>query len=253
MNGPGLLEALVDLASAREPAVTPRLPSVFESLEADLGVRDERRVEVHDFVPADEAPIPAARHRPPELRKSLAPNVPVHETYDDAETIAQAPLQPSVARRAAARTEPDAPPVPGGRPVRVAAPSRPVDEPLDEPHTHRLSADDELIAHHRIAMGPPVRDEQPQPERHAREWVPAERDQPASIFLPAPGPPLQFSRRDAGEAAAAPVAPVINVTIGRVEVRAVARDVKGAPRGGNGQESKRMSLDEYLERRAGQR
>jgi hypothetical protein len=47
--------------------------------------------------------------------------------------------------------------------------------------------------------------------------------------------------------------PVINVTIGRIEVRAVAEDSKASRRSHESRERKPMSLDEYLKQRGGGR
>lgn len=280
---PDFLAHMVDKALGTAAAVEPRLPSLFElpqgaMLRAGTGWPDDPlrvadregergRLTVGTPVVADPALLPQ-----PDKRDAAAGS-----DSGSSGSLMPAFFAPMPAAREsallAARTDRDAARSDRGAPGGQTAEARrtPVTQELrplsdgDEVAALRPPAPDRdrpsPLSSFPAGRDPATKSEEPE-ETHARDADRAERATLAPdarairpVIVVAPPTVPYRSRRDEvrGEQANAQPVPVVNVTIGRIEVRAVqAPGVAMKPR-----PEKRgpqpMSLDEYLKRRGGGR
>jgi hypothetical protein len=284
----GYLASLVERVTPTEPTLRRRQPALFEGTHAALAEPAPDLADTHvarqDMAPtlagpatnlrpmdAPPAPMLAPRGSTPRTEQDHAPitapqsvAVPHEAPHVDSTVrvvmvespVRAAPLPPVFAPAATTRA-PASPPEPPARPEamrtrpapapeREAAPRsrRPPEPPAEAPMTHNRAE----------ARAAPVAIlTQPQPS--AAPPVPA-----ATPPRPAPLPtvsPRNAARRQAATApqpaprATARELPPIEVTIGRIEVRAVT-GASSASRG-TSTAAPKLSLDQYLRDRGGQR
>jgi hypothetical protein len=255
---PDFLGRLVDQALGRDDALQPRLRSLFEpvpgtAVATGLGGQDEIAAPL-----AEESAAPPAVSDPDDMLQRNAARPAKTETDAGDKADAREPLRraPHIAQgadgvlRAAPRLTRT------GAPGEVATPNlpRPPWTATTPKSTRGMS---------RVL---PARDETNALGESRREApratvTPAEHPVAPAKAVAARRPPTQrivvepatAPHRPAGEPlpVAADQAPVINVTIGRVEVRAVPTPSSPAPRRPEARGPRPMTLDEYLKQRGG--
>lgn len=261
----GFLSHLVARARGTDSAIEPRLPSLFEPVAvpstalaaepAELSVPPSPRPDTApDGVPGAKQPPAVGGLRPLELPpltgSARREEAPLEEGRQAHEPPAR-PVPRAVARAAASMGFPAE--EPGSRPATAG--SRPDAAPRERPRPRGSSAPSAAPLETERAKAGAVTGEQrsvlQEPERRAPGALVA---QPVAVLVPRIGIQApQASHRDlppADDMREQP-APVINVTIGRVEVRAVP----GAPAKPRIEQAKprALSLDDYLKQRGGRR
>jgi len=284
----GHLARLVERVAPTEPTLRRRQPALFEGSHAALA--EPTPDVVHTSASrSDAAPVVAepamnpsptyppalaetpkrSLHRPPQdhAPSATAPLTVVHHEAPRADAtvrivMAEAPARTApvsstaVAPAAAARTPaspPEQPTVPGATRSHPAPsledgamprPRHAAEPPAEAPLAHSRAP-----ARARQVAAPA----QPKPSTP----LPAQPATPLRPVLPPALSPRNAARRQAATApqpaprAAAPELPPIKVTIGRIEVRAVT-GAPSAPRSTTSA-APRLSLDQYLRNRGGQR
>jgi hypothetical protein len=226
------LEHLAARALGLADVVRPRLIGLFEPLDPSDTVVAAEPFEVQEIErPSGRAmpPDPRSERQPSEPERAAPPAetaAPPRESDSPAVTAADVETPP--ARQAAA--------VPAPSPAS-STPGRPPSWPGPRPPA--ISQDPPTVAAspRRTAGGPPrsapqSRLELPSPPR------------PPSALAPPNGPEPRRGERDASSPA--PTAPTIRVTIGRVDVRALAQP---APRPAAPRRASAIALNEYLKQR----
>jgi hypothetical protein len=265
------LGGLVDRAFGLEPALQPRKASLFEP-QAGAGAA----VEPFGKSEADESSAPAAA--PSHVESPLA-DQPTPRAPTTLQAAVEIPLQPEP--RAALVAEPVPPAIAQRFEPAAPQPATPALLPLAPPphivtntetFTHREEVNrrvdhvvDRSVEHLREVMRPaddppPRRAREPGAE-FSVEPVKSRREDPAPLSATLLAQPvvqgLVVPRAEAPDRRTpittvleptAPQGPVVNVTIGRVEVRAHAAPGRASTerRG-----ARPMSLDDYLKRRSG--
>lgn len=232
------LARLAERQLTPSPGVTPRLPSRF----APVAPVDE----VSPFVPATtaavEQPVSQVRHgvrtleeRPvalPLSDEAAAPEPQVAREHETQKREGHVAAPPPVLVRPESSTPPLLPPI-----SQVVERQVPPDQVAsDAPRAEASRA--EVVHHHRAV------------ERTSLEVravpVPAPLVPPRSATLDAIASPAPHHAIEPGDGP-----PIVNVTIGRIEVRAIVPPPAKERRAADAR--KAMSLEEYLERRHGGR
>jgi hypothetical protein len=286
MTGPGtdFLSRIAAKAVGAAPLVEPRLPSRFETRPegpAETGPAWQEPLETEVEISA--APAVPARRRPAVELAATGPGPTEAEAADPVdEARPRSPREAGRAERAAAAAQP--PPLPTPRLVAVTEPApasrrteeahamadvpRPllVPPPQAEPRKPPLSAtpppDPEPFpppARERGRPSPPAPEaaesDRPVPNRleePARSSRPQAVAPDLAIRMPEVRPRPTRGEIRAAEPAPPPRPPVVNITIGRVEVRAPAAAAP-PPRPARPSRPEPQSLADYLKQRGGRR
>jgi hypothetical protein len=271
--GADFLSQLAAKAVGAAPLVEPRLPSLFESGLAERALPIEEVAEVPAAAlvrsaaslrqPPEERPVQAERPRgalqapePSAPQQPPTPRLEVRAAQAEPDAVpalvaqpllrpaaAQAPEPPAVVARRE-RPEAETPSLPSRQASRepVEAPSLvPLPTHAARPEPAVEAARNLVVQLRDPAQAPVVRAEQQPPA------TPLLRPAP----LPASVPPLVRGRERAA-AEAEPPAPVVNITIGRVEIRAAVAAPPAKPRPAP-QRQAPQALADYLKARSGGR
>lgn len=252
-----LFARLIGRARGTTAVVRPRVPTAFEAV-VDTG---EPLAEVHDVI--DSVPRPVVRgEQPIESRPPLRPVVPREPAAREAPTVSQEspirqPIEPAAPGEAepaireivrAAEAARDVPTVPVVRVPTMA--DFPTLSPAAPPPARETAREVERTrVEHSIERVQDGSRTNRDAEAPAERMASGTRVQPADIRSVQPDPTP--ARQPPPESAPAPAGPpVVRVTIGRVDVRAV-HDAPRERRKPAQQPARRMDLDEYLRRRNG--
>lgn len=255
--GADFLGRIVDKALGRDGGLRPRVPSLFEPVfHAGIGTAEGSQAAAATGEAADDKLPPLREHDGVRLRPAR-----VTEAQPDQPVIRSRPPEP--APLAASRTEAvSASPVPFAAahvPSAVALPSIRDDydtSALPHPaaaHVPYAGAGD---ARRSAAVGPSVAataDETASSDRRLRQNGALTPSFDRNAHAIAAEPQAVVHRRPAAqqshpEHSAVGMEPVVNVTIGRIEVRAAVQPAS-APRRIEARGQRPMSLDDYLKRR----
>lgn len=253
------------------PMVKPRLPSLFEDRHTDLG--DEELVH----------PLEAVREPPPQERTLMPPAPAVTQPAAPPLPSGQAPARPKIRTVELPRDEPIVP----TRAVRAHTPRAPASalRPLATKRNTEREIREPLAAV-RPPMQPPETREVPAPtpemrQRRAEGYAEPERSAPklrqsadvvrreeSQRVTVTPEPVVQQSkpvarpiimpalravpsRREALTIQLPPAPPAINITIGRIDIRAATPPPTAPSPAVRAARQQPQSLDDYLKSRAG--
>jgi hypothetical protein len=257
-------------------AAGPTLPAEVEetSAAADAGIRDERPMAARQTRPRPEPPAPAEaqagplRPRPaqPQPERPEAPSHGAHAgppagTLQPRVEPAPRPVPLEAEARQAVRpaVEPaeQAPTAPAARHDRPAGPRVEVRavERVVERTAQPMVVERTIVA---PAVHPPARRTDPvQPEgdeeRADRPAMATQPEGPALVVRPqvAPARASEPPARAGRQASRPPAEPAVQVTIGRIEVRAVTPPARRAAPAKPTRSGPTLSLDDYLRQRQG--
>jgi hypothetical protein len=257
---PDFFERLIDKAIGTEAGIAPRLRSLFEPMPQAAPGSNWLEEPEHDATPAapahrsHEAPPPTAQRRmmerdcgpPHDIAGRPAGNEPAAAMHPHGTVFGDAPidgnsLEPAMALAAVPRVTLDAahpdgtPPPPRALAAAPLTPRRArTSAPIAPVRRRDPSAQDEAGAGD--ARTPP-------------QLVPDSRVTIERVFLETPSRVAHRQQPDDryADPSQAPAAPTVNITIGRVEVRAVS--APGAKPRAEARGPQPLGLDEYLKRR----
>jgi hypothetical protein len=263
----GFVEHLVAKARGTASTIAPRLPSLFEPVVA-LQAPEKTPEETKEETDAASAPAwtPAAREVAQTVPDAGPLPVPPQAASRDGDRSGHARSGAAKDRIGQAVSLPDpnatpalaALPLPSMTTIPAPQPSRPRRADVDVSAVLEPATGTRHPAH-TVAMGeeraiPP----QPAPGVDRPAPLPPDRPYATGILVPQPPavalPPAALrseAESSTGAAAAEQSAPVINVTIGRVEVRAVQSAPPAAR--ASAPKPKPLGLDDYLKQRGGRR